>query len=86
MSEYLGVGIHNNIVVSRETKVNDKGTFVLGLEQVSSGDMFAAFESGETMTPAGASLMMFAPNLTDWENKAKTPEQTGRIVTGKHIP
>lgn len=78
MSDYLGVGIHSNIVVTSETKINDKGTFVLGLSQKPSGDMFDAFESGETLTPASANLMLFAPNITDWENKPKTPEQIGQ--------
>ena len=77
---YLGVGIHENIVLNSETtKINDKGSLVIGLCSVTNpNNMFAAFDSGESIDKLENGLIQFCPSVNTFDGKAKTATQMGQ--------
>ena len=79
---YLGVGIHENIVLNSETtKINDKGSLVIGLcSKTDPTNMFAAFDSGESIDKLENGLIQFCPNINTFDGKAKTATQMGQEV------
>lgn len=87
MANYLGVGIHENIVLGSETKVNEKGSLVINMaKKVQSNDMFTAFDEGNDVQASAASLILWPIKLTDWENKQKTATQIGQeLINFKNI-
>lgn len=79
MSNYLGVGIHSNIVLLSESQINDKGSLVIALgTKVDASNMLAAFDGGGDIEQSAASLIQWPIKLTDWEGKAKTATQIGQ--------
>ena len=76
---YLGVGIHENVVLSSKTAINDKGSIVLELEtKTDATDLLGAFDSGESLEPDAVSLIMWPINMTNWEGKAKSASEVGQ--------
>lgn len=71
---FLTVGIHENLVLdAATTKINDKGTLVIGIKQ-SEGedDLLSAMESSEVMSKMSGNLMMFPPMGKTFDGDAKT--------------
>ena len=79
MANYLGVGIHENVVLSQLTGINDKGSLVLELTtKVDNSNMLAAFDEGSDVEQSSASLIMWPVNMTTWDGKKKTATQIGQ--------
>ena len=78
---YLGVGIHENVILGSKTGVNEKGSLVLELStKVDSNDMLSAFADGTDMEASTVGLIQFPFNLTNWEGKAKTASEIGTDI------
>lgn len=76
---YLGVGIHDNVVLSSKTAINDKGSLVIELEtKVNQDAMFAAFDGGADIESSAASIIMWPVSMANWEGKTKTASEIGQ--------
>ena len=80
---YLGVGIHENIVVSADTEMktgNDgKRTLVVGFStKVATDNMLAAFGGEGQLNASSVGIMMFFKGVTGWQDKVKTWQEVGQ--------
>lgn len=74
MANFLGVGIHQNVVVSKKTGMNDKGTLELHLLQVVEQTNFLeAFDGDGNMGGSEGKFLLFPVDVTDFEKKQKSP-------------
>ena len=78
---YLGVGIHENVILDSKTGLNDKGSLVIEFAtKVDSNNMYAAFADGTEMEASSVGLIQFPFNMTNWEGKAKTASEIGTDI------
>jgi hypothetical protein len=78
----LGVGIHENVVLTGKTTINDKKCLVVGFStKIDESAFMAAMERGENVSTDEANIMMFPPKTTDWENKPLTWLQSADAMT-----
>ena len=78
---YLGVGIHENVILDSKTGINEKGSLVLEFAtKVDSNNMYAAFADGTEMEASSVGLIQFPFNMTNWEGKAKTASEIGTDI------
>jgi len=79
MATYLGVGIHENVVLGKSTGINDKGSLVIELETiVDDTKLFAAFDDGASVEQSAQSVIMWPVNMTTWDGKPKSATQIGQ--------
>ena len=78
---YLGVGIHENVILDSKTGINEKGSLVIEFAtKVDSNNMYAAFADGTEMEASSVGLIQFPFNMTNWEGKTKTASEIGTDI------
>jgi len=78
---YLKVGIHEDLVLTPQTKVNDKGSLELHISSKPDEDsMFNAFANNESVEGLEGKIIFFPPNMTTYEGPAKTPAELGKDI------
>lgn len=78
---YLGVGIHENVVLRSTSTINDKGTLVIDFAtKTDASNMLAAFEDGSAVEAAEVSLIQWPIKITDWQGKAMSATQVGQEI------
>ena len=70
----ITVGIHEDLKLSGETKINEHGTLELVIESAVGDDaaVLAAFASNTTFSPMKSSLRFYPPNLTTFNKDVKS--------------
>ena len=69
----IQVGIHENLKLSSDTKVNEHGTVELVIESAGGGNaVLAAFTANTTFSPMKSSLRFYPPNMTTFDKTVKT--------------
>jgi hypothetical protein len=73
----LKVGIHENLKLSEETCVNDKGSLEIHIESAADAKdaIMDAFASNSTFSPMKGKLIMFPPNMKSFDGIVKTPAE-----------
>lgn len=75
------VGIHENLMISEKTKINDKGTLELCIMAVQSPDaLLDAFSSNEIFNPMESSFRFYPPSMKDFEQNIKTSAEIGQEI------
>lgn len=70
---FIQVGIHNNLRITDETKINEHGTLELSIEQDSGGNSAVdALMSNSVMDSMKSSFRFYPPNLKDFDGNTKT--------------
>lgn len=82
----IKVGIHENLVLSDESKINDKGTLELCVKSVQDPNaLLNAFENNTTFNEMKSSFRFYPPNMTDFEGRTKTaPEIAQELLRMRH--
>ena len=74
-------GIHEPLVFSDKTKINDKGTLELVISSVEDPNaLFNAFQSNSTLSDMESKFIFYPPSLKDFEQNVKTPAQVGQDI------
>jgi hypothetical protein len=74
----IPVGIHNNLVISEKSKINDKGSLELVIKSVESPEaILAALENNEVYQAMESNFRFFTPSITDYN---KIPKSAADIV------
>jgi hypothetical protein len=83
---FLKVGIHENLVLSSDTKINDKGTLELAIKTVEDPNaLLNAFENNTTFQSMGSSFRFYPPSLKNFEGDLKTaPEIAQEVLKMRH--
>ena len=69
----ISVGIHENLKLSSDTKVNDHGTLELAIESVQDTNaLLNAFTNNTTFDSMKSSFRFYPPNLKDYDGNVKT--------------
>lgn len=69
----IKVGIHEDLILSDKTKINDKGTLELAIKAIQSPDaLLNAFEGNDTFTSMESSFRFYPPNMKDFDGAVKT--------------
>lgn len=69
----IPVGIHENLVLSDKTTVNEKGSLVLVIKSSESPNaVMDAFESNSNVVGMESSFTFFFPNLIDFEKRVRS--------------
>lgn len=77
----IKVGIHENLMISDKTKINDKGTLELCIKAVQSPDaLLDAFSSNETFNPMESSFRFYPPSMKDFDQNLKTSAEIGQEI------
>lgn len=64
----ITVGIHENLVLSKESKINEHGTLELVIESKQSADaLLDAFTSNTTYSPMKSSIRFYPPSITNFD-------------------
>lgn len=72
---FIKVGIHENLVLTDDSKINDKGTLELGVKADAGADaIMAAFESGETFSEMKSSFRFYPPSMKNFDQELKTAD------------
>jgi len=75
----IKVGIHENLVLSSKTKINEHGTLELVIGNVESEDaLMEAFQNSTVLDTMESSLRFYPPSLTDFEKNKKTAADIGK--------
>lgn len=71
-------GIHEPLILSEKTKINDKGTLELVITSVEDpNSLFNAFQNNTTLSDMESKFIFYPPSLKDFEQKAKTAAEIG---------
>ena len=77
----IKVGIHDNLILSAESKINDKGTLELAIQSIQDPNaLLNAFESNETFSEMKSSFRFYPPNMKDFEGRTKTSAEVAQEV------
>ena len=69
----IKVGIHENLVFTEKTKINEHGTLELGIAAVQSADaMLNAFEGNDTFNAMESSFRFYPPSMKDYDQNDKS--------------
>ena len=78
----IPVGIHNNLVISEKSKINDKGSLELVIKSVESPEaILAALESNEVYQAMESNFRFFLPGLTDFNKNVKSAADLVKDLT-----
>lgn len=78
---YLKVGIHEDLILTPQTKVNDKGSLELHIASKPDEDsMFNAFANNQSVEGLEGRIIFFPPNMNTFEGVKKTPAELGKDV------
>ena len=71
------VGIHENLVLTSKTGLNEKGSLVIGFQfnNSESDDILDAWDKGQNISDKEINLIQFPFKSTDWQGKALTYTQ-----------
>lgn len=77
----IKVGIHENLMISDKTKINDKGTLELCIKAVQSPDaLLDAFAGNDTFTSMESSFRFYPPSMKDFDQNVKTAAEIGSEI------
>lgn len=69
----IPVGIHENLILSQETKINDKGALVLVIQSAEdSNAILTAFDTNASAVGYKSQMLFFFPNLVDFEKNIRS--------------
>lgn len=69
----IKVGIHDNLVLTNDTKVNEHGTLELSIATVQdTSDLLAAFQNNSTGDQMKSSLRFYPPNQEDFDKNQRS--------------
>jgi hypothetical protein len=69
----IKVGIHDNLVVTNDTKVNEHGTLELGIATAQdTSDLLAAFQNNATGDQMKSSFRFYPPNQEDFDKNQRS--------------
>ena len=69
----IPVGIHENLVLTSKSKINEHGTLELSIASIQSDEaVFAALENDQVVQVMESSLRFYPPNLLDFDKNKKT--------------
>ena len=76
----LSIGINENLKISNETKINDKGTLELVIQTANGGEdaLMAAFETGASLNEASSKFMFFPPMMKTFKGAPKTNTEVAK--------
>lgn len=74
----LGVGIHENVGLTTDTKVNEKGSLELHFGKKAVTDLWASLEAGDSVKEDTSKIIVWPINMTTWDGNIKSANQ---IVT-----
>jgi hypothetical protein len=78
----IPVGIHNNLVISEKSKINDKGSLELVIKSVESPEaILAALTSNEVYQAMESNFRFFLPSLTDFNKNVKSAADLVKDLT-----
>lgn len=82
----IKVGIHENLVLSDESKINDKGTLELVIKSTQDpGDLLSAFEGNTTFSEMKSNFRFYPPNMEDFDkNKKSSSEIAAEVLRLRH--
>lgn len=68
----INVGIHENLVLSDKTKINDKGSLELCIVAAGGNSIMDAFEDNTTFSELEQSYRFYPPSAKDFDQKTKS--------------
>jgi hypothetical protein len=76
----IGIGINEYVILSNQTKVNEKGTLELHLKtgKISDEEMIKLLEKGVDVGESSTKLLLFAPLTKTFEGSRKTAQQLAK--------
>lgn len=78
---YLGVGIHENVILQSTSTINDKGSLVINFAtKTDSSNMLTAFNDGAVIEASEVSLIQWPIKVVDWQGKALSATQVGQEI------
>lgn len=78
----IPVGIHNNLVISEKSKINDKGSLELVIKSVESPEaILAALENNEVYQAMESNFRFFTPSITDFNKNVKSAADIVKDLT-----
>jgi hypothetical protein len=82
----IKVGIHENLMLSDKTVINDKGTLELSIKSVEDPNaLLNAFESNSTFTAMESSFRFYPPSMKDFNQVTKSSaEVAAEILKLRH--
>jgi len=78
----IPVGIHNNLVISEKSKINDKGSLELVIKSVESPEaILAALTNNEVYQAMESNFRFFTPSITDFNKNVKSAADIVKDLT-----